>query len=344
MTTELQMTLSITDNAKLVSIYGDKYVTIIEDNLLYLINSTVISKYNAIASIDIAGNCAIYDRDKANCFVDWSHEHYGKRGQIDELPESQIKTYLATYLHEDTYSLIQFNHKQLDGKFKQLLDRFDSDSRMSLLAALSDSGLYNDIAGVFKPYTYLTSKDQMQWAHDNMYSFIFINATTQKYDCCRRIADGKYEVIAKNGSCGSWTKVCKDLENCCCIIFNEKPASGVELSEDVEKQILEDMESSAYHAANKFIKLEEAFNKELDAFVLDVTESKGFVDLEKIHRPDVEVYAETIAKEIRAYKREHDSLLRKEACKAALVKAYHSAYTELTKAQDSLKALRDSLK
>lgn len=343
-TTELQMNLPITDKAKLISVYGEKFITIIEGRQLYLLSSTVISRYNAIASIDISNNCTIYDRDKVNCFIDWSHEHYGNAGKIDELPEQQIKKYLTSYLQNDTYNLISFSQTEITSDFARIFDRMEDMHKSTILESLYKAKMYSAKDGTFIiPWTQIVTKDQMQWAHDNKYTFMFLNAATQHYDCCKRTSDGKYEVICKNGLCGSWSKVSKDLDNCCCILFNQKPGLSIELEENLEKQIIEDMKGSAYYAANKFVKLEEQFNKSLEQLTISFTDKFGYIDTSKVHYPQIDEYAETIAKTVRAYKRNPDNAVQKQQCKDILIKTYTLAYSELQKAQDSLKSLNEQL-
>ena len=341
MTTTLeQMNLPITKDAKLISVYGEQYITIVENAKLYLLRTTVISKYNAIASIDIANNCVIYDRDAANCFVDWSHVHFGKAGQIDSLSDEQIKKYLTFYLQNDTYSLISFSQTELTSDFARIFDRMEDMHKSTILESLYKAKIYSAKEDKFIiPWTQISTKDQMQWAHDNQYTFIFLNAATQHYDCCKRTSDGKYEVICKNGSCGSWAKVSKDLDNCCCILFNQKPGLSIEFTENLESQIAEDIEDSAYYAANKFVKLEEKFNKTLEDLTNRITEQNGYVDMAKVYYPNIDEHAETIAKTVRAYKRNPEDAVKTQECKSILLKEYTAAYTELQKAQDSLKAL-----
>lgn len=342
--TEKQSDLNVSNEAKLTQVYAKgKYSAVVDKSILYLMSTTVISKYNVIASINASKKCIIYDRDKANLFVDWSHEHFNKKGEIDQLPETQIQQYIISYLEDEIIKTIDFSETKLSGNFERLLNRFSSIDKDLILNSLRLAGIYKE--GTFiVPYTQAYTKDQITWAHEQMLSFIHLNAKTLKYDCCKRLKNGKYEVIIKNGGCGTWKQIEKDSENCCCIIFKQSPLLK-ENDEAIKQQVLIDVEGSAYYAANKFIKLEESFNQSLENMIKSITESGGTVDLEKVYRPNIDIYAESIAKNVRAYKRLSEfDIDQKNDILLQLESNYSNAYEELQKAKDSLKELHEIIK
>lgn len=341
--TEKQLNLADLANAKVLQTYGEsKFCTVVQDNLIYLLNSTIISRYNTIATIDVRGHVEIYDRDKANIFVDWSHEHYGKKGNIEDLSNEQIGNYIYSYIAVDTTALIKFNNTTFTEAFKNIIDKFSAESQLAIFDGLMKMGVYAN--GEFKvPYARLYNQEQADWSNTELYSFIKLDAATQKYDICSRTDDEKaiakdrnYIVHSKNGNI---KKIFSDFDNKLFVIFNSRPKSKQNTAQ-IEEQVRIDVEGSSYAAANKFVVLECKFCKSLEEVSQAIANKQGYVDLAKVHQPEIDPYAELIAKTVRAYKRLDDTKkTEKEHLINVLVEAYSNAYKELQKAQDSLKEL-----
>lgn len=340
--TEVQMQINLSKDAKLSQIYGkNKFSTVIDGDIIYLMSSTHISKYNVIAMIT-SDNCQIVDRDKANIFVDWSHEHFGNPDKIESLSNERICNYIMSYLEPELTSLITFSKTEISEELSNILNRFSKESKEELFTALSKAELFDLTTNNFNvPYTRLTTKKQMEWAHENMYTFIFLNADNATYDCCSREKSGAYNIIAKNGRCGSWKQIEKQKDNAICLIFDQTPLKDPN-DEKIDAQVREDICGSSYKAANKFIILEEKFSKSLNEVINVITAKQGVLDLQKVHYPDVNTHAENIAKIVRAYnKLDETNFVEKEELTLKLKETYKIAYEELQKSQDSLKELHE---
>lgn len=337
--TEKVLDLHLSENVKLVQVYGqdNKFCTVIDGDTLYLMKSTIISKYNIVASFDIQGHYVIYDRDKANVFVDWSHEHYNKAGNIEELPEHQIGAYLVSYLENDINELIKFDQYELTGNFERILKGFTEIEQAKLFKALEDMKVYKN--GKFiVPYAQMHSASQMTWADDKLLHFMKLDCDRHFYDACTRTTDGGYKVVAKNHGVGNYNKLAANSVSRCYIAFNKTDAISTS-NVNIEQKVLEDIEGSSYAAANQFINLECKFEKSLEELTSIVANKKGYVNLDNIHHPDVEKIAESIARRINAYKRAKDDIVKRQELLKGLIEDYTAAYAELQKAQDSLREL-----
>lgn len=337
--TEKVLDLHLSENVKLVQVYGqdNKFCTVIDEDILYLMKSTIISKYNIVASFDIQGHYVIYDRDKANVFVDWSHEHYGKKGNIEDLPEEQIGSYLTSYLENDINELIKFDQYELSGNFKRILSEFPEDIQNNIFKALETIQVYKD--GKFiVPYAQMHSVSQMNWADDKLLHFIKLNSKKQFYDICTRTRDGGYKIIYVNKGLLAYKRLASDKNSCCYIAFNKTDVISTS-NVNIEQKVLEDVEGSSYVAANQFINLECKFEKSLEELTNIVANKKGYVNLDNIHHPDVDKIAESIARRINAYKRAKDDIVKRQELLKGLIEDYTAAYDELQKAQDSLREL-----
>lgn len=345
--TQTLMDLPITENAQLISIYGDRFCTIIENDRLYLLKSTVISRYNVIAEINIMKDTIIYDRDKANLFVDWSHEHFGKSGNIEDLSEQQIKDYISSYLEEDLLKLIKFDLTEVTGDFLRIIRKFDVNKQIKIFDALEKMKVYDKEQRVFTvPYIQAMTVKMLEWNEDNLFSFIKLDAVKQNYDICQRTIDNGYIIIAKNGSCGTFKKIAKDVDNKICLVFNQQPKKEYSNSKTdimIETKVQEDLSKlTSYTAANQFVKLEERFSKSIDELISISANKDCFVDLKEVYYPQIDKSIEQIAKLVRRYQylqKQNLATSEQEEIVVKLHKEYKTCYEELEKAQKSLKAL-----
>lgn len=355
MTTEAQINLSLTENAKIISIYGNsEFCTVLEGDKLYLLKSTIISKYNVIASMAIDKTVTIYDRDKANLFVDWSHEHFGKHGEIDELPESQIKDYIVLYLESDINKLIKFDNVEFSGNFKRIFDKYSLEHKNEILKGLEKMGVYKNNKFII-PWCQAYTIGQINDSIENLRPFIKLNFKKQRYDICRMLATNKWHIFAKNGNVGTDKKLISDKEDCCFIMFDdsgdlkENSVSSKELEEIKNKitlKIKEDLQrGSGYAAANQFVKIEEDFNKKVENLVTQASDKNLFIDLEDIYYPNIDKQTERVSILIRKYsKLDKTNNIEIDSIEKELQELYEFIYNELQKAQVSLMTLQQKLK
>lgn len=339
-TTKEILELEFSEDQKLLQVYGDSlFSTVKVGKFIYLLDSTRISKYNVIAQLDAKGNCTIFNRDKANIFVDWSHEHYGKRGEIDELPEQQIKDYISSYLEPDLDYLVEFSKDSVE--FNEMLSKANSNTQYEILTALMTAGLLANSNMFLVDFALARTINQMQKFEEDLYTFAKIDVKNNKYDICSRLDNGKYKVIAKNGSIGNYKKMASNPDSIMFVVFNQRPKLIEELDK-IETKVRQEVELSSYQAANKFIKIQEELEKEIASNVQKITDTKGFIDLSKVHYPDLDVYAEDIAKKITKYKKLTDLEDREELIKS-LTKVYSDAFIEINKAKTCLEALKTEI-
>lgn len=341
--TEQILELQLSDKAKIVQTYGDNnaFCTVVDENssLLYLLSTTVVSKYNIIATIDPKLTCTIYNRDKANLFVDWSHEHYGNKGNIEDLPDEQIAWYISNYLELDTIQALKFSYKNNSTDFDTVLYKFEEKDHLHILDMLRQQG-FIDTNGLWTT-EFLLAYTQMQADHfeEAQYSFCKLNATKKHYDICTRREDGKYNIISKNGSIGKIRKRFNERQDTIVVFFNQRPKVR-EQENKIKNVVLRDINDSSYTVANRFIRLQYKTEQLLDEQIQRITELKGSIDLSKVTYPDIEVYAEEIAKQLRKYKKvEEDSV--KEEIIQHLTELYTNAFIELDKAKACIKALSE---
>ena len=340
-TSQLVLELELTENAELSEIYGKgQFCTIIENNLLYLLRTTYISKYNAIASFSINGDCIIYNRDFANCFVDWSHEFYGKSGNIEDLPDDKIKELLKSYLEPDIIHLMTFSNTEFSGNFKRIFETFSKENQEKILEGLQKLGVYKNNKFII-PWLQVTTKKQIEWSHEKLFSFIKLNTENMHYDICSRTLNGGYNIAAKNGNCCTDKQFTKDLENKCYIIFNASCLSTI-YNKNIVEQIKEDLKGSSYYAANKFVKIEEKLIKDLNILIEDAAKKNLFVDMSKVQYPDIDEFAEKIAKSVKSYQKSND-VVEKAEIFCALKEIYSAAYDNLQKSQASYEKLYNEL-
>lgn len=336
-TTKEILELDFSEDQKLLQVYGDNlFSTIKVGKFIYLLDSTRISKYNTIAQLDAKGNCTIFNRDKANIFVDWSHEHYGNKGEIDELPEQQIKDYISSYLEPDLDYLVEFSKDTTE--FNKMLSKANSNTQYEILTALMNAGLLANSNMFLVDFTIAHTINQMQKFEEDLYTFAKIDVKNNKYDICSRLDNGKYKVIAKNGSIGNYKKMASNSDSVMFVVFNQRPKLIEELDK-IETIVRQEVELSSYQAANKFIKIQETLEKEIASNIQKITDTKGFIDLSKVHYPDLDVYAEDIAKKITKYKKLTE-LEDKEEIIKSLTKVYSDAFIEINKSKTCLEALK----
>ena len=339
-TTKEILELNFSEDQKLLQVYGDNlFSTIKAGKFIYLLDSTRISKYNVIAQLDARGNCTIFNRDKANIFVDWSHEHYGKKGEIDELPEQQIKDYISSYLEPDLNYLVEFSKDATE--FNEMLSKATSNTQYEVTTALMNAGLLANSNMFLTDFAIARTINQMQKFEEDLYTFAKIDVKNNKYDICSRLDNGKYKVIAKNGSIGNYKKMAANSDSIMFVVFNQRPKLIEELDK-IETKVRQEVELSSYRAANKFVKIQEDLEKEIASNVQKITDTKGFIDLSKVHYPDLDVYAEDIAKKITKYKKLTEPEDKEEIIKS-LTKVYSDAFIEINKSKTCLEALKAEL-
>lgn len=337
MTTKEILELEFLEDQKLLQVYGDNlFSTIKVGKFIYLLNSTRISKYNVIAQLDARGNCTIFSRDKANIFVDWSHEHYGKKGEIDELPEQQIKDYISSYLEPDLDCLIEFSKDTTE--FNKMLSKANSNAQYEILTALMNAGLLANSNMFLTEFTIAYTINQMRTLEDAFYTFAKIDVKNGKFVICSRLDNGKYKIVAKNSPMPNYKKMAANSDYMMFVVFNQRPKLIEELDK-IETKVRQEVELSSYQAANRFVKIQEDLEKEIASNVQKITDTKGFIDLSKVHYPDLDVYAEDIAKKITKYKKLTE-LEDKEAIIKSLTKVYSDAFIEINKSKTCLEALK----
>jgi hypothetical protein len=328
--TSEQAALNFTENAKVVQVYDKgRFSTAVDGNNLYLLFTTKISRYNVIASFDKRNNVVVYDRDKANLFVNYSHEHFGKSGDIDKLPESQIIDYLLSYLEPDLASLIKFENPKIENDFLQeIISRYPEDIQNRIHKGLDELG----VVGI--QYLQAFTQSQIKWCSDRKYYYICLDTSNNKFE----MTNSDFSKVIKNGSCGSW-KYLLSNQNAFVIYFNRTDDNSM-FNEDLELQVSLDMQGTPYAAASRFIKLEDEFTKALNELVDVVAKQQGTVDMSIVYYPTVEQYSESIAKSIRSYQKETDERKRHDIFDGTK-KLYSDAYNELQKAQTSLRKLHE---
>lgn len=340
-TSKLVLDLELTKDAELIQVYGKgQFCTVVENDLLYLLRTTHISKYNAIASFSVDGNCIIYNRDFANCFVDWSHEFYGQQGEIDEQSDDKIKELITSYLEPDIINLMKFSNTEFSGNFERIFNKFSKEDQEKILEGLQKLGVYKDNKFII-PWTQISTMKQIEWSDSNLFSFAKLSIENMHYDICSRTLNGGYNIMAKNGNCCTNRKFAKDLENKCYIIFNTSCLHTI-YDKNIIEQIREDVKGSSYHAANKFVKIEEKLIKDLDALIESATKKLLYVDMSKVKYPDIDEFAEKIAKYIKAYQKS-DDVAEKAELICCLKNVYSEAYNNLQESQASYEKLYNEL-
>ena len=317
------------DNSKIIQVYGnDEFSTIVDssNNKVYLLSTTSISRYNVIAGFTVFGKCEILDRDKANIFVEYTGLHQGSK-KIDKLDEKVIANYMLEYLEPDLNELIKFDNN-FDLLESNLLAFNDKATEQLVLKTLQDAGLTQ------KKFTFAYTCSQMQYLEDSLYSFAKLDFCNNKYDICQRLDNGKYKVLAKNGTVGNYKKIASSYPDRIFIVFNQRPKLQEDLAK-IEEIVLTKVDGSSYTAANEFIKLQSDLDRALDEEVQRIVALKGHVDVSKAYYVDLEVYAEDIAKSIRKYKN-LTSTDEKQECIKYLTQVYSDAFIEVNKAKQSL--------
>ena len=338
--TQLQLSLELSDDAKLVQVYGeDEFSTVADNDLIYLLKTTRISKYNVIASIDAKLNCKIFDRDKANLFIDWSHEHYGKAGKIEDLSDEQIEYYISNYLEPDTVELLTFKPMDAykDNDFYKVVAQCNPDVQNEIFTSLCKLGVYAIPDVYYAPITIAYTQLQSDYLENKMYAFCKMNSAKNKYATCSRQDNGKYIVHGCNGTVGKIKKSHNQLEHIA--IFFDKLPSTLANSSKIEQVVKRDVEGSSYHVANRYIKLQSAYDKIIKNLIEDIQSTKGFIDLSSIEYPDFEVYAEAVALGIRKYKRQ-TALDEKQKTIEELMEVYSNILKETNKALKTVKYLK----
>lgn len=342
--TQLQLSLELSENSKLIQIYGeDKFSTIVDGDLIYLLKTTKISKYNVIASLDVKLNCKIFNRDLANLFVDWSHEYFEKPGKIEDLTDEQIAGIIANYLEPDTVELLTFkpmesyfNDKDT-GDFYNVVRNYESPRvQAELFEGLCKLGVYAISDTWYYLVAFAYTQLQSDYLEQKQYSYCRLNATLGKYDICSRDDNGKYIVHAKNGST---RKLKKPFDGTMLTVFFEQLPKTIEYKSKLEQVVKRDVEGSSYHVANRYIKLQSAYDKTIKNLIEDIQSTKGFIDLSSIEYPDFEVYAEAVALGIRKYKRQ-TALDEKQKTIEELMEVYSNILKETNKALKTVKHLK----
>lgn len=339
--TQLQLSLELSDDAKLVQVYGeDEFSTVVDNDLIYLLRTTKISKYNVIASVDAKLNCKIFDRDKANLFIDWSHEHYGKAGKIEDLSDEQIEYYISNYLEPDTVELLTFKPMDAykDNDFYKVVVQCNPDVQNEIFTSLCKLGVYAIPDVYYAPVTITYTQLQSDYLENKMYAFCKMNSAKNKYATCSRQDNGKYIVHGCNGTVGKIKKMSNQLEHIA--IFFDKLPSTLANTSKIEQAVKRDVEGSSYHVANRFIKLQSALDKAINKEVERIQNIKGHIDLANVNYPDLEVHAEQIAKLIRKYKNTNMLDVKQNITKE-LINVYVDAVKEIQKTVSSIKALNE---
>lgn len=342
--TQLQLSLELSENSKLIQIYGeDKFSTIVDGNLVYLLKTTKISRYNVIASLDVKLNCKIFNRDLANLFVDWSHEYFEKPGKIEDLTDEQIAGIIANYLEPDTVELLTFKpmedyYKDNDNDFSKVIQNFYScEDQARVFEGLCKLKVYAIPDVWHYPVAFAYTQLQSDYLEQKQYSYCRLNATLGKYDICSRDDNGKYIVHAKNGST---RKLKKPFDGTMLTVFFEQLPKTIEYKSKLEQVVKRDVEGSSYHVANRYIKLQSAYDKTIKNLIEDIQSTKGFIDLSSIEYPDFEVYAEAVALGIRKYKRQ-TALDEKQKTIEELTEVYSNILKETDKALKTVKHLKN---
>lgn len=332
--TSEQANLEVSKDAKILQVYGeDEFCTIVNDGLVYLLKTTQLSRYNVIAALDVSGNCTIYDRDRANLFVDYTGLHRNSI-EIDKLDECQIVAYLKEYLQPDVDSLIAFTDEST--ALFNFIDKFEITARTKILSALAKAGVLSQ--GMLTTTVALAkSAGQMEKLEKDLYTFAKLDNLNNKYDICQRTDEGKYIVLAKTGSVGNYRKMSAHQDYIMFVAFNQLPKAKENFSK-IKEIVLKDLEDSSYNVANKFIKIQQELDDALDNEKQRILAKSIILDLSGIYHADLEVYAEEIAKLIRTYKK-LTALDNKEELIEHLTKIYSDAFVEIEKAKASLKFL-----
>lgn len=333
--TSEQANLEVSKDAKILQVYGeDEFCTIVNDGLVYLLKTTQLSRYNVIAALDVSGNCTIYDRDRANLFVDYTGLHRNSI-EIDKLDECQIVAYLKEYLQPDITTLIKF--KKDFTEFLKFISIADTDIKTKIYKALQNVNCLSTDNNLLINFTRAYTTDQMRYLEDHYYLFIVLNFETNKYAVCQKQENGKYIVFDKNGTVGTHKKLFQHKDTMAFFAFNKRPKS-IENFSKIKEIVLKDLEDSSYNVANKFIKIQQELDDALDNEKQRILAKSIILDLSGIYHADLEVYAEEIAKLIRKYKK-LTALDNKEELIEHLTKIYSDAFVEIEKAKASLKFL-----
>lgn len=331
-TPEQKLKIHLTNDARLIQVYDDgKYSTVVDGDLLYLLSSTKIHPSNTIATIDATLNCVIYDRDKANCFVDYSHEHFRNAAPIDYLPESKIQNYITNYLCEDIMWLLQFKPCDTNKELDTVINKFPENLQKKIQKSLVELG----VTGV--PYIRAYNAFQMTELYEKKYYYACFNLESMRYELTN---NGDFSKTFKNGSCGSWNQLTNIGRDKGYVFFFDKLDIEPIVSEGLLEQIDFDVKNSPYKAANKFLILEDKFTKAMDIAVKQIIEKQGFCDTSSAYYSSIEPYTESIAKAIRKYQNSNDTKLKAQ-CKSDLLNYYSNSYKELQKMQDKLKELHN---
>ena len=324
--------LSLTEEAKLVQVYGHgDFSTVVEGNYLYLLSTTKIAEYNIIATFDINENYVIYNRDKANVFVDWSHEAFSrdKSVQIDALPDTKIAEHLINYLREDINALLVFKSTEKGDILEQVINVYPEDTKVKILKGLERLKVSNDYK---VSYIVPSTEYQMKHLYDKKYYYACFDTQNKKFEMTN---SNDFSIVIKNGSCGSWKQISNNPKS---FVFFFNKSDCPLANKDICNIIEQDLLTNPYEAANKFIVLEDKFTKGIDTAIEIITSKQGTIDLSLTYYPVMEDYANSIAKTLGKYKKATiDS--EKAECMSDLKNLYSNAYNELQKAQDSLKKL-----
>lgn len=329
-------------DAKVVQTLKDnKFSLLMKDELLYLFNSTVCTNQSVIASINVKCDCTLYCRDLANLFVSEMTNDY----EVEALPDEKIKQIISNIIEPYTVELLKFklyseNDTTIDNcDFMKVISKFESpEDQCKLFESLCDMKVYSMPGTFYIPIAIAYTQLQSNYLEDKMYSFCKINSTRNKYATCSRTETGKYIIHGKNGTVGKIKGYFSDNQDALTIFFEQRPQKSCD-TDKIRKQVELDVVGSSYVAANRYIKLQTAYESLIQEQIERIQRIKGVIDISTINYPDLEVYAEQIAKLIRKHKNSKDAIVKDNILKELTV-VYSNAEEEIEKAKITVEHLK----
>lgn len=326
---EKLLELEIPENFKLIQVYDNgRYSTIVAGDRVFLLFTTKVSKYNIIATFDKYENWVIYNRDRANMFVDWSHEAFNKEHpvQLDKLSDAQLAEYLVSYLASDIKYLLKF---ELTDEILNLVKEFPENFQKTINKGLDELCLSGN-HGI--PFTRVYTQNQVNWFFNRKFYYICMNLETKKFE----VTNGTFTKVFKNGSAGTWKQLLSNPK--CYIFFFNRTDDTTLYGEDLDRQVNFDLQKSPYEVANSFLKLESKFAKAMDNTVSFITGKTGAIPADMVYYSDIEQSVESVSNDIRLWQKSKD-LDIKAKCFSDIKNTYECIYGELQHMQDALRKL-----
>lgn len=325
------------EGAEIVKTYHNgKYHGIIWNDTYYLTLANSDDLEQIIVSFDKDMDGILNDIDLAKCFINHS---LPKMDNLDNLSTQKLIMILMDLLKDD-FRPLNINTELLNNDFDKIFRQFKEKHQNTIIEALRTMKVIDENNKSIMPFRILKDKQEMRRAKKELLPFMKLCTLSQHYDICERTLDGGYIIIAKNGGCGSHNAIANDKEHKMLIVFdkrcNTQPIMSEKMNPDLKHLILQDLKSTPYQVANRFVKFEEKLSKKYDIVTEKITDKIGFIDGKLLKYPNLDDETNGIANLIRKGQSSNENI---DQIINDLSKLYLSADAKLKESAQALKEL-----